>query len=88
MRQPICGWLLAAVVVSAAPSAHASTLQPAPQASRGVPCATAANSGSSADSNCCHAPDFKTVRAAPPASVLAEAPLQPASNLAPGSPAK
>lgn len=76
MRQPICGWLLAAVVASTAPTAQASTPEPARQQPSGIPCASTGNPRPSADITCCHAPDFKSMRGAPSPLPPTSAPLQ------------
>lgn len=76
MRQPICGWLLAAVVASMAPTAQASTPEPTRQQPSGAPCAPTGNPRPLADINCCHAPDFKSMRGAPSLSPPTSAPPQ------------
>lgn len=89
MRQPICGWLLAAVVASTAPTAQASTPEPARQQPSGTPCAPTGNPRPSADITCCHAPDFKSMRGAPSLPTPSSAPLQvTALSVAAGGQAK
>lgn len=80
MRQPFCGWLLTAVVVSTAPTAQASTPESARQPSNGIPCAAAGNLRPSVDITCCHGPDFKPAHPTAPQSMPVSSSLQPATS--------